>query len=96
MINVCKACAQKCQADQLYRKVQPHVEAIFRELNGGDANKIAEAFFQAITHEHRYLQNEFFILLWKFFAKYGAQSENGYDARNEGAVRWAKLWDKAV
>ena len=35
-------------------------------------------------------------MLWKFFEKYGNQSENAYDGRNEGAVRWAKKWYESV
>ncbi len=57
--------------------------------NGGDTDKLAEAFYQAFIRQHRYLQNEVFILLWKFFAKYRHAK---CDARNENSVATAGRW----
>jgi hypothetical protein len=64
-------------------------EKLCNAANGGDMDKLAEAFYQAFTRQHRYLQNEVFIFLWKFFAKYRhAQC----DARNEHSVATAGRW----
>jgi len=90
----CPDCFEKQKVEDVYSKFQPIVEALCRELNGGDMKYIVEAFYQAVNHEHRYLQNELFIMFWKFFGVYGNQKN--FDARNEGAVKWAKKWDEAV
>jgi hypothetical protein len=90
----CLECFEAQKVKYVYDKIQPAVEMICKELNGGDMKYISEAFYQAVDHEHRYLQNEMFIMFWKFFERYGNQKN--FDARNEGAVKWAKKWYESV
>jgi hypothetical protein len=91
---LCPECFDAQKVKDIYDKFQPIVEALCKELNGGDMKYIVEAFYQAVNHEHRYLQSELFIMFWKFFSVYGNQKN--FDARNEGAVKWAKRWHDVV
>lgn len=91
---LCPDCYEDQKVQDVYDKLQPAIEAICKELNGGDMRDIVKAFYMAVDHEHRYLQNEMFVMLWKFFELYGNQKN--FDARNEGAVKWAKKWYESV
>jgi hypothetical protein len=91
---LCSDCFEDQKVQDIYDKLQPAIEVICKELNGGDMRDIVKAFYQAVDHEHRYLQNEMIVMLWKFFEVYGNQKN--FDARNEGAVKWAKKWYESV
>jgi len=95
-LQVCEACQDKYEQEKVYKRIQPLVEQLCKELNGGSRGRVAQALFDAFTREHRYLQSEVVMMLWLFFGKYGKQGKNFYDARNEGAVKWAKKWYESV
>ncbi len=94
--NVCKKCKQHLEQHAMDEITYNAVESITDLLNGGSSAKIAESLFRSINRHHRYLQNELFLALWKFFEMYGKMEPNQYDARNEGAVNMAKRWNAAT
>jgi hypothetical protein len=96
-IHVCRDCKEKYEQQQVYNKIQPLVEALCKELNGGDKARVAQALCDAFNHEHRYLQSEAFSALWKFFGLYGTQDEaRFFDGRNQHCRTMTKKWYDAV
>jgi len=92
--GVCRPCADKLEEMDLDKLTLKCMDDLCHVVNGGNASDLAESMFRAITRQHRYLQNEFFLSLHKLFEQYGAQDENHRDARNEWAVRAAGNWEK--
>ena len=96
-LQVCGACKEKYEQDQYYQRIQPLVEALCKELNGGSTRHTAQAFLDAFNHEHRYLQSSFFVLLMEFFRAYGNQDEGRFfDGRNERCRALAKKWYESL
>lgn len=96
-LQVCAACQDKYEQEKVYKRIQPLVEQLCKELNGGDHKRIARALLDAVNHEHRYLQSTFFQALWLFFGAYGKQDESRYfDGRNVHCKGMAKKWYESV
>ena len=96
-LQVCAVCKDKYQQEQIYQRIQPLVEALCKELNGGDKKRIVKAFLQAFNREHRYLQGSAFEMFWQFFGEYSKQPEGKYfDDRNAHCRGMAKKWYEAI
>lgn len=96
-LKVCEACKDQYEQDKVYKRVQPLVEALCKELNGGDKSRIARALLDAFNREHRYLQAEAFNALTMFFRAYGNQDEGKwFDGRNEHCRKIAKKWYESL
>lgn len=96
-LQVCLDCKDEHEQEQIYQRIQPLVEALCRELNGGDKKRIVKAFLQAFNREHRYLQGSFFQLMWLFFGEYSSQNKaKFFDGRNEHCQGMAKKWYEAI
>lgn len=96
-LQVCPECKDKFDQEQVYQRIQPLVEKLCRELNGGDKRRVAQALCDAFNREHRYLQSEAFSALWLFFERYGKQEEGRYfDGRNQHCRSMAEKWYKAI
>jgi hypothetical protein len=91
--HVCRDCANKERTRVKVEKYKPFVEAIFQKVN---YNSITQndlyALADLLNHEHRYLQNEFMMLVQRFLFTYGEGSGNpAYeDDRNKWSLAWAK------
>ena len=86
----CRDCADKIEQEDLDRVVAECFERLCHVVNGGTPKELAASMFRTFVREHRHLQNQFFIALWFFFKEYGAREL--CDARNEWAVKIAKIW----
>jgi hypothetical protein len=96
-LQVCASCKDKYEQEQIYKRVQPLVEALCKELNGGNKEQIVKAFLAAFNREHRYLQGSFFQLLWLFFREYSQQNKaKFFDDRNAHCQGMAKKWYEAM
>lgn len=97
-LQVCEACKDKYEQEQTYKRIQPLVEALCRELNScGSQRRNAQAFLDAFNHEHRTLQAEAFNLLTMFFRAYSNQDESRwFDGRNEHCRKLAKKWYESL
>lgn len=96
-LQVCPKCKDKHEQDQVYQRIQPLVEALCKELNGSDKERIVKAFLAAFNREHRYLQGSFFQLLWLFFRDYAGQNKaKFFDGRNEHCQGMAKKWYESM
>lgn len=91
-MEVCTACRKEMQQGSLESFAKDHVQAICDAANGG-AKEIGKAFADEMNRVHRYLQGEFFMMLWHFFREY---RKHEFDARNEWAVKLAGKWDDQV
>lgn len=69
-------------------EIQKAVNTIFKALNHGNDDQVADAVFKAVAGEHRTLQQNFFRMLQQFMVRYG--NEAGCDLRNEASVAWAR------
>ena len=96
-LQVCASCKDKYEQEQIYKRIQPLVEQLCAELNGGDKDQIVKAFLAAFNREHRYLQGSFFQLLWLFFREYSSQNKaKWFDDRNAHCQGMAEKWYKAM
>jgi len=97
-LQVCSSCKDKYEQDQVYKRIQPLVEALCRELNHlGSKRQVAKAFLDAFNHEHRELQAQAFNMLTMFFREYGNQDEGRwFDGRNEHCRKLAKKWYESM
>lgn len=96
-LQVCAECRDKYEQEQIYKRVQPLVEQLCKELNGGDKKRIAQAFLDAFNHEHRELQAQTFNMLTMFFRAYGNQDEGRwFDGRNEHCRKIARKWYESL
>ncbi len=91
--NLCKACAKKVETAALNQFVQDKVAALCSEFNGGSTKKVGKAMSVFLQREHRYLQGEFFQMLFHMFADY---KDAQFDDRNEYAVKYADRCYKAI
>jgi hypothetical protein len=89
--GLCENCRDMVQEEDLDKITSECFEKFCHVVNGGSAADLAESMMRTFVRQHRYLQNEFFIALWKFFRLYGAREL--CDPRNEWAVKVAKRWD---
>ncbi len=94
--GVCPECKDHLEKEDLDTYTHTALGGCCNVVNGRTPQDLAESLFRSIGREHRHLQNEFFIALWKFFELYGAQGENQRDQRNEWAVKVAKRWHEAT
>jgi endogenous inhibitor of DNA gyrase (YacG/DUF329 family) len=91
--EMCTACRKEVEQGSLEAFAKKHIEALCDSVNGGDAATIGKALAEAMNYQHRYLQNEFFMVLANFFRFY---RHHDFDARNEWAVHIAGLWDEQM
>ena len=63
-------------------------ERFMEVMNGNDTN-VAKAMLEVISKDHRTLQQNAMRCLYKVIRLYG-ESQEGFDARNEASVKWAK------
>lgn len=97
MSGLCLKCKEETERADLDSMTQDVIDKLCHAANGhANPDKMAASILRAIQRQHRYLQNEFFIVLWKLFQEYSKLDESGYDARNEWAVKVAKRWDDAT
>ncbi len=64
------------------------IQTILNELNGGNRNRIVESIYQAVSHDHRTIQQLFWSAMLMAQIKYAS---NSYDARNEQSVILANM-----
>ena len=93
--EVCSSCKEMLENRDIDEYTHKALQALCNAVNGKNTQTLADSMLRSIGREHRYLQNELFQALHKFFVLYGAQDENHRDARNEWAVQVAKRWEKA-
>ncbi len=69
------------------------VDQLFNEINNFSYEKHVKYFFDAITHQHRTLQQSFWRTIVEVAKKYAELDKDGwYDLRNEASVKMcAKL-----
>lgn len=91
--NVCAGCKDTLEKTDLIEFAEKHAEALCDELNGGSSKEIGIALAHGLNRQHRYLQGEFFNMLWHFFRTYRTFA---FDGRNEFAVKLAAKWDEQV
>jgi hypothetical protein len=79
--------------NKVNQKVVDAVKVILSELNGGNRKDIARSIHQAVSSDHRTLQQSFWsaVLLAQC-----AYAENSSDLRNEQAVELAKMVKKVA
>jgi hypothetical protein len=97
-VHCCRDCANKERTRVKVEKYKPFVEAIFRKVNRSSITQNdLDAMVELLNHEHRYLQNEFIMLVQRFLFAYGENSgDTRYeDARNKWALAWAQSAAKA-
>lgn len=68
-------------------KVYNAVQTILNELNGGNRVSIAGTIYDAVTSDHRTLQQSFWSVIIMAFCAY---AKNSFDLRNEESVRFAE------
>lgn len=76
-------------------KAEQMAEHLSNFVNSGVHDK--KAFAQAVTSDHRYLQQEMFNSMLKCIEGWSEASDSGqYDARNEFACKASKVMIEAV
>lgn len=88
---LCPKCARIVERQALEVFAQGCISPLCDYLNGGSFKDLGEAVCYALQGEHRYLQNEFFLMLERFFREY---QYSRYDTRNARAVQKAREWSK--
>lgn len=79
---------------ELKEKVEKATKELIDSLNiMGREDEVLEALFEIITHTHRTLQANFIRTIKGFLEKYSKLEY--FDARNQGAVEYAKLVARA-
>lgn len=68
-------------------KIVAAVQVILNELNGGSQKVACASILEAVTHDHRTLQQAFWSVLLQAQMGY---AESSHDLRNEQAVELAK------
>lgn len=72
------------------REASKLVDELFRVINSGRDEKVAETLLLAIQNQHRTLQASFWRIIFTVMQKYGETPETHYDLRNEAAVKACK------
>lgn len=64
------------------------VDKLFDKINNFSYQKHVDNFFNAITHQHRTLQQSFWRMMFDIIRKYAELDKDGwYDLRNEASVK---------
>jgi hypothetical protein len=93
--ELCRECKTVMELNDREHFFHLVAEMICNELNGGDSKELGVALGRALSIQHRYLQNEFFVMLLNMFIEYKKHASiYGSDARNEWAVSVAEKWAK--
>jgi hypothetical protein len=82
------------QEEDIDKMTHECFEKLCHAVNGGAVDDLSASMYRTFQRQHRYLQGEFIVALWKFFNLYGDLGEDRYDQRNEWAVKAAKKWAK--
>jgi hypothetical protein len=86
-LQVCHPCSNQFRFDEEYRRVQPHIEALFNCVNRESPGFTTEAFVNAVSRQHRTLQQGFFTWICLLITHYAVLKEDQYDLRNEATVQ---------
>lgn len=72
-------------------RVKKAMQELLNSVNVmGHEKEIATGMFEALAHEHRTIQQNFFRTFAQAMDKYYLFGEQYHDARNEASVEWAK------
>ncbi len=64
------------------------VDSLFNEINSFSYEKHVKNFFDAITHQHRTLQQSFWRMMFEVIKRYAELDKDGwYDLRNEASIK---------
>ncbi len=84
MVAYANACAER---NRLVAMVKPLIDGV----NGGNPADLADAIVEALTHNHRTLQQSFLGAFKLALTKYAALNSGMYtDPRNQCAYEWAQ------
>jgi hypothetical protein len=93
IFHVCKTCYDQEESRRLDDLCHGIFQKLAQEVNISNEGPLALAMSRALQREHRFLQSGLIQTLWFMFKHY---QNAPTDARNEGAVAWAKKWFEAV
>lgn len=79
--------------EQDKQDVKAAVQTILNALNGGNQKELAAVVHDAISRDHRTLQQDFWSMLLMVQIKY---ADNSSDLRNEAAVKLANAVKQAA
>ncbi len=86
--------AEKAENERLMRErdecesMRKIVDSLTNEINNFSYEKHVDNFFDAITHQHRTLQQSFWRMMIQVIKKYAELDKDGwYDLRNEASVK---------
>ncbi|CAM6053497.1 unnamed protein product [Sphagnum tenellum] len=74
--------------EKMNQKVKEAIQTILNEVNGGNTKDVAASIYEAISQDHRTLQQQFWSAMLFAQMRYAS---NPHDMRNEYAVKLAKL-----
>lgn len=98
-VGICQKCAKEQRVVERAKKFREELAGFVKESNStmfNSENITAEALVRAFTTEHRYLQNEIALFLFKAFRLIAELPDNYVDGRNEWAFSWFKAAVKSL
>lgn len=92
-IGICRECADKERVKEQAEGFMQSLEGFFRSAgftNFNSCNLTSKALVQAFTRQHRHIQNELLLFLFRCFESIAALDDGFIDGRNEWGYRWVK------
>ena len=73
---------------------------VFSDFTNGcghdNDGSVSDAFVEAFFKEHRFLQSEMLLFIWKILGKIGSVDERYTDDRNSAMIAWAKKANEVI